>query len=575
MRLLVSFLLAAACVLMLALPGPAKAAPYFSPANSLSEGRFAAGTAPLPDGGVLIAGGESATPGSAVIYDPATGSFSPTGSIGSLDEPTAAAALPDGRVLVTSGSVAEIYDPAIGTFSPTGSPIVARHQVIAAPLPDGRVLVAGGREFLTIYATAEIYDPATGTFSPTGSMNVPRSGAAAAPLPDGRVLIAGGYSVNAGPGIASAEIYDPETGTFSPTDSMEAARAWSAAAPLPDGRVLVAGGENDGPLASAEIYDPATETFSFTSPMDSARFGPFAAPLPNGRVLVAGGSVGSGPIGVTELFNTDPEARTTNAEFGSQVVGESTAVLPVTITNLGSSRMTISGPAALGGTDPGDFTVISNGCSGRDLFFGETCRVWVVATPDDEGPRTGSLTLPSNSVEPIQADLTVEGTAMPIGSTGETGPAGPIGETGSTGPTGATGLTGPSGGSGPAGPTGPRGSRGPRGPAPSLSFAARAFRGLNPGWSRVATAVCPKGSGGCRVFRSLAAWRGVARSRSLAIRLKHRIPAGRRSRIRVTLPRGLARQLEKRDDRGRLSVVVGIRTQRGRSILVRRLIAVG
>ena len=571
MRRLVGFFLAVGFLFFGALPGLAQGAPYFSPADPMSENRFGAGIAPLPDGRVLIAGGEGqpSTLSSAVIYNPLTGTFTPTGSLGTFSGIAAAAPLPSGRVLVTSGTEAEIYDPATGTFSPTGSPLVARRNVAAAPLPDGRVLMIGGHIYPNYYASAEIYDPATGTFSPTGSMSGPRSAATAAPLPDGRVLVAGGTFANGSAALATAEIYDPATGTFSPTDSMEVARSYAAAAPLGDGRVLVAGGFNGAVLASAEIYDPATGTFSFTSSMGSMRYGPFAALLANGRVLVAGGSVGSGAIGVVEFFNTDPEARTTNAEFGSQVVGESTATLPVTVTNLGSSGMTISGPATVAGANPEDFTVISNRCSGRRLFFGQTCRIWLAATPGDEGLRTGSLILPSNSVEPIEADLIVEGTPFPVGPTGETGASGPTGNTGDTGPTGNTGPTGPTGGSGPTGPKGPQGDRGPRGPAPHVAFVARIFRSLQPGTRTVATVTCPKGTGGCTVHRARASWRGYSRGRSLPVTATRRIRPGRTARIKVALPAGLAARLRTRDRRGHLVLTIGIRSSSGKKVLRR------
>ena len=247
----------------------------FSPTGAMSVAREYAAAAPLPDGRVLVAGGfspapyPSSIPQSAEIFDPATGAFSPTGDLTVDRSGAAAAPLPDGRVLVAGGQhapSAEIFDPATGSFSATGSMTVPRWEAAAAPLPDGRVLVAGGYNgsddsSYSSFQSAEIFNPATGAFSPTGSMTVPRSGAVAAPLPDGRVLVAGGVL---GPGYGgSAEIFDPTTNTFSPTGSMYRLRDGAAAAPLPDGRVLVAGGccYYFTAQESAELFQPA---LSFT-----------------------------------------------------------------------------------------------------------------------------------------------------------------------------------------------------------------------------------------------------------------------------------------------------------------------
>jgi hypothetical protein len=250
----------------------------FSPTGSMSTPRGYAAAAPLPDGRVLVAGGwdgwelEDAVR-TAEIYDPATGTFAPTGDMAAARYGPVAAPLPDGRVLVAGGEYfdlgslllkslqsAEIYDPATGTFAPTGSMTVPRAgAAAAAPLPDGGVLVAGGAGPLPL-ASAEIFDAATGTFRATGGMSVERASAAAAPLPDGRALVVGG-GCDPFCGITN-EIFDPVTGTFALTATTTTARIASAAAPLSDGRVLVAGGTGViGPTAlesmrSAELYTP-------------------------------------------------------------------------------------------------------------------------------------------------------------------------------------------------------------------------------------------------------------------------------------------------------------------------------
>lgn len=579
--LIAALLVVATC--FLGLSQATQAAPYFSATGSMGANRLNAVAAPLPDGRVLVAGGYSGSSvlSSAEIYNPVTGTFSPTGSMNYERRLAVAAPLPDGRVLVAGGfntignamSSAEIYDPATGTFDFTSSMNVARAGMAAAALPDGRVLVAGGTTGSIVLGAVEVFNPATEVFSGSGNLLQFRQGAAAAALPNGRMLVAGGNTGSSD--LSSAEIYNPASGTSAPTGSMSQARRDAAAAVRPDGQILFIGGRNSGNLSTVEIYNPPSGLFASTTSMSAARTGPVAAPLPNGRTLVAGGVASGAPISSAVLYNTDAEAITTDGEFGEQVVGQATSAFPVTVTNRGSSRLTISGPVTISGTNPGDFQVTSNGCSGRTLQFGRSCRVWIVATPGAEGLRTGSLTLPSNSSVAIEADLIVEGTETPVGPTGDTGPTGPTGGSGPSGPTGATGTTGPTGGEGPTGPKGPQGSRGPRGPSARVNFVGHAFRDLDPGPATVARIKCPRGTGGCSVFKVGAAWRGVSRSVRLNAEGPRAISSARKGRVQVTLPRGLARHLRLRQDRGRLVVTVGVRTGYGRSTTVRRLLLVG
>jgi len=227
----------------------------FSSSGTMSTPRVSASATLLRDGRVLVVGGmpdfvSGHALASAEIYDPTTGAFTPTGPLRYARYEHTAAALPDGRVLIAGGqgdsgftNVAEVYDPETGAFS----------------LPDGRVLLAGGVVApMTAQSAAQLYDPATGTFSATGSMAVGRRDHTATLLNDGEVLIAGGLG-NAADGnytpVASAELFDPKTGTFRATGSLGLARSRQTATLLPDGRVLIAGG-NVPASASTELFKP-------------------------------------------------------------------------------------------------------------------------------------------------------------------------------------------------------------------------------------------------------------------------------------------------------------------------------
>jgi hypothetical protein len=187
----------------------------------------------LADGRVLVLGGRTVGTSpdgppeddvaSAEVYDPATGKFIPTGSMSRPREGHTATLLPDGLVLVAGGdtvqqvststngdtsSSAELYDPSTGNFSPTGSMISGRTNHTATLLTNGRVLVAGGLTSGNARPvdTAELYDPATGTFSQIGTL-LKKADLSATLLADGRVLLLGSDTWGSGP--PSAELYEP------------------------------------------------------------------------------------------------------------------------------------------------------------------------------------------------------------------------------------------------------------------------------------------------------------------------------------------------------------------------------
>ena len=276
----------------------------------------------LPNGKVLITGGwnNGIELSSAELYDigidaTRADKFTATGSMAVARDDAAITLLPNGKVLIAGGnnvsgnlSSAELYDPATGTFATTGNMSAARYYHSATLLPNGKVLIAGGVGVGPFLSSAELYDPTTGTFTATGSMAAARENHTAILLPNGKVLIVGGY--NAGSGyLSSAALYDPETGTFTATGSMATVRLLPSMTLLPNGKVLIAGGNNSsGSLSSTELYDPATEAFTATGSMAAARIAAAVTLLPNGKVLIAGGS---GSLSSAELY--DPGAGTFTA----------------------------------------------------------------------------------------------------------------------------------------------------------------------------------------------------------------------------------------------------------------------
>ena len=114
----------------------------------------------------------------------AQGSFGPTGSLAEARVGHTSTLLPDGRVLIVGGDFngerrasAELWAPAIG-FGSAGTLTTARSGHTATLLsdggvcprcPPGRVLIVGGSAD-DVVASAELWDPVAGSFLPGGTL---------------------------------------------------------------------------------------------------------------------------------------------------------------------------------------------------------------------------------------------------------------------------------------------------------------------------------------------------------------------------------------------------------------------
>jgi hypothetical protein len=217
----------------------------FTATGNLATARYLHTATSLPGGKVLIAGGEGGEEGnptyvvaSAELYDPDAGTFTTTGSLVTGREYHTATPLPNGKVLIAGGqnidysvlASAELYDPDAGTFTATGSMATTREFHTATLLTSGKVLIAGGATPVQPWpcftggmsnivvmcnsvglASAELYDQDSDTFTATGSMATARSDHTATLLLNGNVLIAGGGSaldsLIGDSLVASAELY--------------------------------------------------------------------------------------------------------------------------------------------------------------------------------------------------------------------------------------------------------------------------------------------------------------------------------------------------------------------------------
>jgi len=241
----------------------------------------------LHDGRVLIAGGQadvykSTLLATAQLFDPFTETFTPTGSMAVPRWRHSMTTLPDGRVLVAGGegtadvaqpsgdpippvhlAEAEIYDPQTGRFTPAGAMSQVRGETMAVPLPDGSVVVLPQWGASSAYRSdavglpptydptgqvpVEIYDPTSGTFASGGT--TPGIATTATLLGSGRILLTGnvltsnGIAPPATPLAMWAVIYDPLSGRTETTASPPA--AFSTPVALSHGQqVLFVGGRS-------------------------------------------------------------------------------------------------------------------------------------------------------------------------------------------------------------------------------------------------------------------------------------------------------------------------------------------
>jgi N-acetylneuraminic acid mutarotase len=287
---------------------------YATPSwTSLSLGefmRYRHRAVQLLDGHVLITGGiySGNTTNTAILYNPTDDSrvYAASMAVSRIDH--AVALLPDGKVLVAGGQNfdgstwhwlkgAELYNPQTNTWQTLPDMANAKFYPTATLLPDGRVLVVGGQ---VANGSAEIWNPQTGSWTVAANPSQAHQRHTSTLLKDGRVLVAGGNN-------NSAEVYDPLSNSWTNTaNTLSIPRSWHTATLLPDGSVLVVGGASNNTANPADIYNPTTNSFTQTSQPVANRTQHAAVLLNNGKVLIAGGNEDDGsylPIKTVLLFD--------------------------------------------------------------------------------------------------------------------------------------------------------------------------------------------------------------------------------------------------------------------------------
>lgn len=241
-------------------------------AGTMETGRYFLTANTLPDGSVLVVGGRNINAFESAVTCPykfcktaelwKDGVFSGAGSLAAGRQSHTASVLPDGSVLVVGGQnenepfacpqtyckTAERWKD--GIFSDAGAMKVGRSSHTADVLPDGSVLFVGSG----IHYSSGIECPGSicqtmerwsnGEFVEAGKLIFDRNSHTASLLPDGSVLVVGGASSCSGDECKTVERWS--NGNFTVAGSLPAAMGDHTSSVLPDGSVLVVGGSRYG-----------------------------------------------------------------------------------------------------------------------------------------------------------------------------------------------------------------------------------------------------------------------------------------------------------------------------------------
>lgn len=143
-------------------------------------------------------------------------------------------------------------------------------------------------------------------------------------------------------------------------------------------------------------------------------------------LVPAGGSLALDATGVPEVVVSYPApdvVTPASLDFGSAAIGAASAAKTVTLSDTGSVPIGVSS-VTLGGTNPGDFTVTSDGCSGKSVASGGSCSVQVAFAPAATGARTATLNLVDDATDsPQSVSLAGSGTLLADVKIGLTGPS--------------------------------------------------------------------------------------------------------------------------------------------------------
>ncbi|MFL6438678.1 MAG: choice-of-anchor D domain-containing protein [Terriglobales bacterium] len=442
-------------------PGGGTSDPYIATLYSFSPDISFVHSVWEPHSGLLyasVAGASKTYPGSVIAYDPASGSVVHSWNIG--NQPNQLAVSDDGQFLyvgldgdgkvaqlsLPSGSV--IFNAGLGNDSSFGKPLVADALQVLPGAPHSWAVTLCGSGFSPCGEGVAVFDDAVER-TQTASGNQLQ--------PDALLFVGGDSTKLFGTTLQeSPSTFYVFSVNASGVSQQQALQNFSG--------LSLGGGQldTDGNLiyvSNGQIIDPKTLTGTFNN-FPTSGFLPgmkvdaagsriyFAARSPAadfslsaydlsskgliGKVLLPAGNVSqpqvfrwsNNGIGIASangifLLRTSLTSKSapvapfaslseTTVSFGTQAVNTSTAAQTVSVTNIGSGDLVISGI-----TVSGDFSQ-TNDCA--KLAPHASCQIALVFTPTTSGARTGTLSIADNAADtPQHVAVTGTGAALPSG----------------------------------------------------------------------------------------------------------------------------------------------------------------
>jgi galactose oxidase len=278
---------------------------------------FCPGISVLPDGRILVTGGDDSAKTS--IYDPATDAWTTGPEMKISRGYQASTTLSDGRVFTIGGSWSggrggkdgEVWSAAAGWQRLSGAPVTPMLTNDAQG-----VFRSDNHAWLFAWSNATVFQAgpskAMNWFSTTGSGGTTPAGPRgddtdamdgnAVMYDAGKILTLGGspsYQNSTATANAYVITLNGAAATVRKVAPMANPRAFANSVVLPDGKVVVFGGQNyavpfsdNTAVFSAELWDPATESFTTMASASLPRtYHSVALLLPDGRVFTGGGGL--------------------------------------------------------------------------------------------------------------------------------------------------------------------------------------------------------------------------------------------------------------------------------------------